>query len=90
MHDILIFIVIGVIIAFQIYFFWTNNMAIKKYKESLSQVKDLEVVENEVIDDNEAEVELFVENEGFKYDEEENESILFEEDEDEEDGLLPF
>lgn len=87
MHDILIFIVIGVIIVFQIYFFRKNAVAIKNYKESLLQVKDLEIIEDGAID-NKPEVQFFKKEENFKYDEKKDKTLLFTEDED--DDLLPF
>lgn len=45
MHDYIIILIIAVIIGIQILIFWKNMSKIKKYKQTIEDVKDFEIVE---------------------------------------------
>ena len=45
MHDYIIILIIAVIIGIQVLIFWKNMSKIKKYKQTIEDVKDFEIVE---------------------------------------------
>jgi len=45
MHDYIIILIIAVIIGIQILIFWKNMSKIKKYKQTIEDVRDFEIVE---------------------------------------------